>query len=294
VRAPEPPGPDGPPNQTGPSEPQGPPGPPLPSGAAADSVAGGAQNSALAASSPGAEGARRALAVLAAFSPQHHTLTARDLAESTGIPLPSMYRYIALLRETGLLVGDDHGAYHLSPRLISLARAAEAAESIIGTADPVMRALMNQCGETVILVRLIGRVPVCVHRVESSHHLRATFEPGQPLPLERGASGRVLLAGLSAELRREYLATMDPEAAAKLELSAAEAAERGWAVSEQEIDRGVWAASAAVTDGHVTLAALTVPSPLVRAPVELQDRLLGQVRAAARDLSERLRASQRG
>lgn len=235
--------------------------------------------------------------MLGAFSARHHTLTARDLAESTGIPLPSMYRYIALLRETGLLVGDDHGAYHLSARLVSLARAAEAAESIIEVADPVMRDLVSECGETVILVRLIGRVPVCVHRVESAHHLRATFEPGQPLPLERGASGRLLLAGLSPQLRQEYLAPLaktDPEAAARLERSVAEAAERGWAVSQQEIDRGVWAASAAVTDGRSTVAALTVPSPLVRAPAELQDKLLSQVRAAAAELSERLRVAQRG
>jgi DNA-binding IclR family transcriptional regulator len=237
------------------------------------------------------------LAVLEAFSARHHTLTARDLAESTGIPLPSMYRYIALLRETGLLVGDDRGAYHLSARLVSLARAAEAAESIIEVADPVMRALVSECGETVILVRLIGRVPVCVHRVESANHLRATFEPGQSLPLERGASGRLLLAGLSPQLRQEYLAPLaktDPEAAARLERSVAEAAERGWAVSQQEIDRGVWAASAAVTDGRSTVAALTVPSPLVRAPAELQNKLLAQVRAAARELSERLRVAQRG
>src|SRR6266567_1022357 len=73
---------------------------------------------------------RRVLAVLQAFTAGQHTLTARDLAERTGIPLPSMYRYIALLRETGLLIGDERGFYHLSARLISLARAAEAAESI--------------------------------------------------------------------------------------------------------------------------------------------------------------------
>jgi DNA-binding IclR family transcriptional regulator len=236
------------------------------------------------------------LAVLQAFSPQHHTLTARDLAEYTGIPLPSMYRYIALLRETGLLVGDDRGAYHLSARLISLARAAEAAESIIEVADPVMRRLMSECGETVILVRLIGRVPVCVHRVESSHHLRATFEPGQPLPLERGASGKVLLAGLAPQVRRDYLAAqarLDAEANVRLEKSIAETAERGWAVSEEEIDRGVWAAAAAVTDGRSTVAALTVPSPLVRAPVDLQEQLLAHVRAAAQEVSELLRATER-
>jgi DNA-binding IclR family transcriptional regulator len=229
------------------------------------------------------------LAVLQAFSPRRHTLTARELAELTAIPLPSMYRYIALLRDTGLLVGDDRGAYHLSPRFISMARAAEAAETLIGIADPVMHDLVRECGETVIFVRLIARVPVCVHRVESEHHLRATFEPGQPLPLLRGASGRVLLSGLPERQRHEYLAPLaqsDPAAAAQIEEAIAEVAARGWATSEEEIDRGVWAASAAVTDGRSTVAALTVPSPLVRAPAAQQEQLLGQVRAAAARLSE--------
>jgi DNA-binding IclR family transcriptional regulator len=241
----------------------------------------------------GAEGARRVLAVLRAFSPGRHTLSARDLAESTGIPLPSMYRYIAVLRETGLLIGDERGAYHLSARLIPLARAAEAAESIIEVADPVMRALAAECGETVILVKLIARTPVCVHRIESAHHLRAAFEPGQQLPLERGASAKVLLSGLSPEARRDHLqqfAAADPEGMRRLEASVALAARRGWAVSEQEIDRGVWAASGAVSDDRSVIAALTVPSPLVRAPADLQERLLQQVRDAAARLSARLAA----
>ena len=239
----------------------------------------------------GAEGARRVLAVLQAFSPNQHTLTARELAGLTAIPLPSMYRYIALLRDTGLLVGDDRGAYHLSPRFISLARAAEAAETLIDLADPVMRDLVQECGETAIFVRLIARVPVCVHRVESGHHLRATFEPGQSLPLLRGASGRVLLAGLPERERREYLASLaksDPAAMDGIEEALAEVAVCGWATSEEEIDRGVWAASAAVTNGRSTVAALTVPSPLVRAPAAHQQHLLGQVRAAAARLSRHI------
>lgn len=242
----------------------------------------------------GAEGARRVLAVLQAFSPQQHTLTARELTELTRIPLPSMYRYIALLRDTGLLVGDERGAYHLSPRFISMARAAEAAETLVDFADPVMRDLVRECGETVIFVRLIARTPVCVHRVESEHHLRATFEPGQPLPLLHGASGRVLLAGLPERQWREYLAPLAesaPQQAAQLADAIAKVAVRGWATSEEEIDRGVWAASAAVTDGRATVAALTVPSPLVRAPSGQQERLLGQVRAAAARLSRLIAAA---
>ncbi len=244
----------------------------------------------------GCEGARRVLALMLAFSADRNTLTAREMAAATGIALPSVYRYITLLRETGLLAGDERGSYRLSARLIGLARAAEAAESLIEVADPVMHQLAAENQETVILVRLIGRSAVCVHRVESAQRLRISFEPGQPLPLHRGASARLLLSGLAPEIREEYLAPLaerDPQAAAQLEEKIVLAGQRGWAVSEEEIDRGVWAASAPVMQGKRMVAVLTVPSPLVRAPASLQDQRLGQVRGAASAISEALRATRR-
>src|SRR5271163_604579 len=200
----------------------------------------------------GCEGARRVLALMLAFSADRNTLTARDLATATGIALPSVYRYITLLRETGLLAGDERGSYRLSARLIGLARAAEAAESIIEVADPVMRELAEQTGETVILVRLIGRSAVCVHRVQSAQQLRISFEPGQPLPLDRGASARLLLASLAPDVRQEYLAPLaerDPEAALLLEKKILLAGQQGYAVSEEEIHMGVFASSVQVIQG---------------------------------------------
>jgi DNA-binding IclR family transcriptional regulator len=244
----------------------------------------------------GCEGARRVLALMLAFTADRNTLTARDLAAETGIALPSVYRYIALLRETGMLVGDPRGSYRLSARLIGLARAAEAAESIIEIADPVMRELAVETGETVILVRLIGRSAVCVHRVESGQRLRISFEPGQPLSLERGASATLLLSGLSPGVRQDYLAPLaerDPEAAARLEARVVLAGRQGYAISEEELEKGVRAVSAPVLQGKRVIAALTVPSPLVRVSAATQDGLLIQVRSAARIISETLRATQR-
>jgi len=239
----------------------------------------------------GCEGARRVLALMLAFSAEHHTLTARELSKATGIALPSVYRYITLLRETGLLAEGDRGSFRLSARLIGLSRAAEAAESIIDVADPVMRALLAETEETCILVRLIGRSAICVHRVESEHRLRTTFEPGQPLPLERGASARILLAGLAPEVRRQYLepfAARDPHGAAALEERVLLAVQRGWAISEAELDHGVCAISAAVRQGKRTVAALTIPAPLTRTPPDVRDKRLAQVRAAAREISAAL------
>jgi len=244
----------------------------------------------------GAEGARRAVALLTAFSRESHTLTARELADATAIPLPSVYRYVALLREEGMLVGDGRGRYHLSARLTALARAAEAAETLNALADPVMRRLAAQTGETVILVRLIARSAVCVHRVESTHRLRTSYEPGQSMPLERGASARLLLASLPDDAREYHLAPLahrDPRAAARLTERVITARRDGWAVSEEEIDTGVWAASAAVRDSTGIVAALTVQSPLVRAPAAMQDQLLRRVRAAAEEINEALRAAHR-
>lgn len=244
----------------------------------------------------GAESARRVLAVLMAFTRERHTLTARDLAQITGIPLPSVYRYVAFLRDTGLLVGGDRGGYHLSVRLVQLAQAAEAGDTLIGIADPVMRRLGAETGETVILVRLLGRSAVCVHRVESSHRLRTSFEPGQPMSLDRGASARILLASMSPEALRAYLEPLsrrDPARAARLEEETALVRRRGWASSEEEIDEGIWAAAAAVRDGSGIVAALSVPSPLVRAPDETRASLLAKVRASADHLSDLLRDAER-
>lgn len=245
---------------------------------------------------PRSEGARRVLAMLMSFSPERHTLTARELADATAIPLPSVYRYVALLRGEGLLVGDDRGSYHLSARLIALGKAAEAAETLLDFADPVMRRLAAETGETVILVKLIASSAVCVHRIESAQLLRTSYEPGQPLSLEHGASARLLLAGMAPQTRRACLAPLsrrDPEAAARLEEQVTTAGQRGWEVSEEEIDKGVWAVSAAINDSTGILAALTVPSPLVRAPAVMQEQLLAKVRAAAEEINAALRAAHR-
>jgi len=233
--------------------------------------------------------ARRVLDVLDCFTKDRHTLSSKELAELTGIALPSVYRYITLLRDAGYLAGDDRGNYHLSMRLIGLAQAAEAADDLVALADPVMRELAAATGETVLLVRLVSQAAVCVHRIESSHRLRLAYEPGQPLSLEHGASARLLLSSVPAQVRAGVLADVaaeDPAAAERLAAEVELAQQRGWATSQEEIDPGIWAASAAVRDpAGRTVAVVSVPSPLVRATDDVRVRVLGHVRDAAQAIT---------
>lgn len=233
--------------------------------------------------------AARVLELLLCFDKQNHTLSSRDLSKMTGIALPSVYRYVALLRETGLLVGDERGNYHVSMRVATLAEAAEAADFLIDLADPVMRRLSQDTDETVLLVRLIAQTAVCVHRIECSHLVRLTISPGEPIRLKHGASSRVLIASMPAAEQAaiiDRLAAEGPEAAARFQAAVELAGTRGWATSEEDPDTGVWAASAAVLDpAGRTIAALSVPSPIDRAPKAIRDARLAAVREAARELS---------
>lgn len=243
-------------------------------------------------------GVIRTVRLLTSFSKEHPTLTARELSEAAGIPLPSVYRYIATLKDAALLVDDEQGGYHLSPRFIELARAAEAAESIIELADGLMHQLSAVTGETVLLVRLVNESAVCVHRIESTQALRISIEPGQTLPLELGASAKVLLASMKPErlrARLDALRARDPERATVVEREVAEASRRGWVTrtsedDTQDLDPGVWVVSAAVREGSSIVAALTIASPLARATEAARMSLLGELLPTAAKLSAMLTA----
>lgn len=230
--------------------------------------------------------ARRLLSIMLCFSRARPTLTSRDLSEMTGIALPTIYRYLAVFKEAGLVISDERqGAFHLSVRFVGLAEAAEAADPLIELADPIMRELAADTGETVLLVRAVGQAATCVHRIESAHHLRTSYEPGQPVPLERGASARILIGAMPARIRNavfDRVASSDPAAAERLRAGVEQAAMQGWATSSGEVDSGIWATAAAIRgDGDEVIAALSVPAPLVRMPDATKDRVLDQVRAAA-------------
>jgi len=236
------------------------------------------------------QSARRLLRVLLAFDEGAHTHSARQLAKVADMPLPTAHRYVALLRGEGLLVEAGAGTYRLSPRVFALARAAQAAEPILSLADPIMRKLSAEIGETVLLVEVVWDSAVCAHRIESMQRLRLSYQPGQSLSLTRGASAKVLLSGFSEERREWYLNQLEPTRRLWFRREVESARRAGWASSEEEIDEGIWAVAAAVTDRGGVAAALTVPCPRQRVRAQAsRETIVEEVRSAAAALSDLLR-----
>src|SRR5690606_28165448 len=100
----------------------------------------------------GAESGRRALDLLFAFE-NHPVASVRELAEAISVPVPSAHRYVALLRDMGLIEEAERGHYRLTMRVVALARSARRATSTIDVVRPFMNGLVERTGETVILVQ---------------------------------------------------------------------------------------------------------------------------------------------
>ncbi|MEU3274871.1 IclR family transcriptional regulator [Saccharomonospora sp. NPDC006951] len=243
----------------------------------------------------GADSARRALEMLFAFTEQKPSASARELAETLDIPVPSVHRYVAMLRDMGLIEEGSRGRYHLTMRVTALSRAARQATPIMDVAEPYMRRLAERIGEAVLLMRMVGGNPVCFHRIETPSRFRLSFEPGQPLPLLRGASVRLLLGALSPDERSHYIdaalrsGALPPVEGKQGLLSQIEKdLDRGWAISNEEIDQGVWAASAAVLEEGRVVATLSAPCPIFRMDEERKDLVIDLIRTAAAELSQAL------
>ena len=164
----------------------------------------------------------------------------------------------------GLIVEGARGQYHLSMRVSALYRSARQAMPIVDIAEPLMRELSEELQETVVLIRLVNGLPVCIHRVEAPTPIRIAIDIGQQLPPLRGASVRLLVGDLAKAERERFVdralasGALPPVHGRDEFLKDVEiAADRGWATSNEETREGSWTASAAVKQDGRTVAALT-------------------------------------
>ena len=135
---------------------------------------------------------------------------ADELSTLLDTPISTVYRYLRTLASFGFV--DRHGAgYRLGPRLIIGRGSVVTSEELLRVATPVLEMLVEETGETAVIVRRIGQSAVCLHEVQSRHVLRVALESGSSWPLHRGAPAKVLLAFAPDEIVDEILGEGDGE-----------------------------------------------------------------------------------
>lgn len=241
--------------------------------------------------------ADRTIQLLLLYDEDRTVLSASEVAGQLGMSRSTTYRYLQSLRDAGLLEEDPAG-YRLGPQVLRLAHLTRRGLGLSEIAAPIMRRLVDETGETVLLTRRSGKQVVCLEREESSRSLRLSYERGQILPVHAGASALVLLAWLDeAELDRTLgfgplerftdKTITDPQA---LKSRLADIRGRGYAVTYGERDPGVVGVAAPISGrSEPVVAGLTVVTPQHRLDARQLDDTVVLVRQSANEIGQSLR-----
>ncbi|MGL3148977.1 IclR family transcriptional regulator [Microbacterium sp. A82] len=241
---------------------------------------------------PGAESGRRLLSVLLSFTESRPLWTVADLSHELGMGTSMVYRYIALLREVGLVDAAEGSQYRITDLASSLAAASAAVRAPIAAASaPVIAQIRDEIGEAVLVARRSGWRVYTVERAESNRPVRLQFEHGQAMSLHVGSMSRVLLASLPRTERDSYIAQLpeDIRAVPQLQPGALDdVSAQGFAESFEEIDDGIWGVAAPLYSGDEVVGTIGCAAPLYRTAADQRAKIREAIRAGAKEISAKL------
>ena len=232
----------------------------------------------------------RALDILLAFSPQDATLSASELLERLNLSRPTLYRLLYTLQSHGFVTAEgEPQRFRLGPAVAQLAHSWSASLDLVSLAQPMLRQLWRQSGETAALFVPQGVMRVCVAELPSAQALSFKRGTGYQERIAIGASGRVMLAHLAADAELPawtHGTQVDPN---KLVRELASIRQKGYATSKNELIQGAVAVAAPVFNGAGKVAgALAVFGPAARIErsraQEFGELLQTQARALSRAL----------
>lgn len=227
----------------------------------------------------------RVLMALTCVARAGRPIPAKRIAAEIGAPLSTVYRLLASLKKWGLLQEHSNsGLFEPGPASLQLAWGFDQNAELVNKSRDEISALVDRTGESVGLLVPVNDAVVCLAMVESDQPLRCSFARGRTHPLTRGASAKALLAFLPDARADLVIATHhdDPATAAALRTQLAEIRSKRYAVSENEVDIGVWGVSAPlVSDAGRLEGTITLMAPLTR--VSGREAELTQLTRAAAD-----------
>lgn len=187
----------------------------------------------------------RAFAILNAFGPSDVRLTLTELSRRTGLYKSTVLRLLGALEHGGFIRKLNDGQYAIGHQPLRLATLYQRSFQIGPVVEPILQQLSRDLGETASFYVRQGDHRLVLYRVEPSRSVRVSVRVGEEFAIDKGASGKVLLAFTESQDSRWD-----------------DVRERLWAVSYGERDPETASVSAPVFDAAGELAgALTLSGP---------------------------------
>lgn len=218
-----------------------------------------------------------------------------ELAEVSGLPLPTVYRLLRTLVAENYVRQGPSRRYALGPRLIRLGESAGMA--LGAAAKPLLARLAEETGETANLAMLDGDEVVYIAQAPSRHTVRMFIEVGRRVHAHCTGVGKAMLAQLPEDqamaiLNRAGMPALTPATItdpAQLVAQLRVIRRRGYAVDEGEQEVGVRCFAVPVGGGQARLA-ISASGPAGRMDEEACRRIVPLMWQVAEDIAKASRA----
>jgi DNA-binding IclR family transcriptional regulator len=221
-----------------------------------------------------------------------------EVAADIGVHKSTAFRLLSALEERGLVEqATDRGKYQLGFGILRLASAIPGRLDLVRQARPVLDELAADFGETVNLAVIRSHYAVNLDQARASAAVAAQNWVGQLTPLHATSSGKVLLAYLAEDVRKQLLdvaglpryteRTITTRKALDAALDAALA--NGFATTYEEYEDGLNALAAPVRDHTgAVVGAVSVSGPAYRLDTARIAEITDDLRSGTSRISDRM------
>lgn len=236
----------------------------------------------------------RGLAVLQSFSSRRPRMTMAEIAETTGLPRATARRLLHTLEKLNFVASSERG-YTLTPKVLTLGYGFISSQGIGPLATPRMEGLARDIHEAVTLATLLDTSYIVIARADSDRVLTTPIVIGDTREAVNASSlGKVLLAHLPPAERLAFLArvtltryterTITDRTALLEHLD--EVRTQGWAMSDEELEKGLVSVGAPIFRGRDVVAALNTATHTGRVSAHtLRHEVLPRIIETARTIS---------
>lgn len=243
--------------------------------------------------------ATQTMRILRYLAARRGPVAAATIASALDLPRSSVYHLLTVMREEGFVVHfPEDGRYGLGLAAYELSSAYVRQAPITRLGQPLVSALVDRVGESAHLAVLHGRDVVYLVEERARNRPSLVTAEGVRLPAYLTASGRAVLAALSAaQVRAIYpgRAAFTPGAdgaawtPSRLRSELQETRARGFATEEGDVTPGL-SSVAVVARDHLDLPAAAVAMTFVADDVDAggRERFVHELRLVASELTRRL------
>lgn len=148
---------------------------------------------------PQLSSAQKGLQVLETLAEYERSVGVSELARAMGWSRATVHKWLITLVGSGWVEQDPSGLYRLTLRVMRVTKGALTQAGIDDRIFPLLEDLAASCRETVSIAILDVDAALIVQRVESPNVLSINLRLGSRIPLDKTASGAVLVAHSSPE-----------------------------------------------------------------------------------------------